>query len=197
MNGFYSKHKIAPTANEKKVLDRPEGILKGLETISIADSCYLKEKHGRLVLYANLQVNSLDLVYKGRIKVTSFYPMITVWGHLSHVNFIVELSADAGNGRLGALHKFLIESFDGLDIEVRGLWPFNRLVKVLIEAATMCYKGFIKTQIENQVKLYINQELASFTFPILYKESLDSVSLSSDPDFPPKDFQMNHRNSDF
>ncbi|GBL76936.1 hypothetical protein AVEN_12611-1 [Araneus ventricosus] len=197
MNGFYSKHKISPTENVKEIIDRPEGILKGLETISIANSCYLKQKHGRLVLYANLQVNSLNLVYKGRIKVASFYPMITISGHLSYVNFIVEFSADAGNGRLGALHKFMIESFDGLNIEVQGLWPFNLLIKALIEATTICYKSLMKRQIEHQVKRCINQELASFTFPICHKENLDSVSLSLDPDFSPKDFQMNHRNSDF
>lgn len=167
--GFYKKIVFVDISGEVKLY---KGHMRGLRTLHRTDDSHLTEKDEKLYIRANLGAGALDFEYEGSVKFLNYGPGITIHGHLAYIEIIMDFSVDANTGKNGDLHEFFIDDIRGMDVWVSGLGPLNWALNPVIKGVKALFKTYLIGVLENKIKIYIEERLPNFQFPV---EGLHSI----------------------
>ncbi|GFU22817.1 uncharacterized protein NPIL_341081 [Nephila pilipes] len=168
--GFYKKILFVNVSGEVKL---HKGKMRGLRTLHRTEDSHLSERDETLYIRANLGAGALDFEYEGSVKFLNYGPGITVHGHLAYIEIIMDFSVNANTGRNGDLQEFFIDDIRGMEVWVSGLGPLNWALNPIIRGAKALFKTYLTGVIENKIKIYIEERLPNFQFPIEGLHSLE------------------------
>ncbi|GFT02823.1 uncharacterized protein NPIL_615861 [Nephila pilipes] len=161
---------------EEKTKEDPQALLKGEKTIKMFGPCYVTIERDRIEIQTNLEKIFLGFLYSSPHKIfgNRFSAKASVM--LFSANILTEFKINNETGKIDSIRSFNIKDFNDMQVQVKGIRPFNRVATAVINFANILLKKFAKRWLEAQIKKQINQLLLSLE---MSSQTTDETYISS------------------
>ncbi|GFT02091.1 uncharacterized protein NPIL_685361, partial [Nephila pilipes] len=156
-----SRHLLSFLDDIVQIKEDPQAFLNGVQTLQLFGPCYVMLEGGKMVIQANLEGIFMKFQYSSPHKIFGYRPSAKASIMLFSANIETEFKVNNETGKIDYLHSFTIKDFNDMQVQVKGIRPFNRVVTAAISFATKLFKNSVKSWLEAQIKNHINQLLRS------------------------------------